>query len=204
MKSLAIFVLCSLIGSISPAATSDKAAAPPRFERATFAGGCFWCMEGPFEKRTGVISVTSGFTGGWKKNPTYEEVGAGRTGHAEAVDILYDPAQISYGELLDIFWRNINPTQSDGQFIDIGTQYRSAIFVHNDAQRKAAEKSREHLADSGRFDKPIVTKIVPASAFYPAEEYHQDFYKKNPERYHQYRSGSGRDEFLDKVWGSDR
>lgn len=173
-------------------------------QEATFAGGCFWCMEVPFEEIPGVISVTSGYAGGWKKSPTYEELGSGATGHAESVTIRFDPSLVSYEQLLDVFWRNIDPTQDNGQFVDIGTQYRSVIFVHNIAQKTAAEASREKLKRSGRFDRPIVTKIVPAGTFYPAEEYHQDFYKKNPERYRQYRAGSGRDQFLEKVWGSER
>jgi len=174
------------------------------YEKAIFAGGCFWCMEGPFEKLPGVISVTSGYTGGSKVNPTYEEVSSGSTGHAESVEILFDPSKISYSKLLEVFWMQIDPTDDDGQFVDRGGQYRSAIFYLNDEQKRLAEESKAKLAQSGRFDQPILTQIKPASTFYPAEEYHQDYYKKNPIRYHWYRGGSGRDRFLDRVWGEDR
>lgn len=167
---------------------------------ATFAGGCFWCMEPPFEKLAGVHSVTSGYTGGSEENPSYEDVSWGRTGHAEAVEIRYDPSKISYRELLDIFWRNIDPTTKDRQFSDWGRQYRTAIFFHDEGQRKEALESKRALEQSGRFDKPIVTEITQASAFYSAEDYHQDFYKKNPLRYKTYRVGSGRDAFLSRVW----
>jgi peptide methionine sulfoxide reductase msrA/msrB len=173
-------------------------------EKATFAGGCFWCMEPPYEKEQGVKTAVSGYIGGHKKNPTYEEVSAGRTGHAEAVEITYDPSVISYNDLLDIFWRQINPTDRGGQFVDRGTQYRSAIFYHNADQKRLAEASRDAYQASGRYDKPIVTEIAPATTFYRAEEYHQDYYSKNPIRYKIYRYGSGRDRYLDKVWGDDR
>lgn len=182
--------------------TTEQGTAP--LAKAIFAGGCFWCMEPPFEKLPGVVSVTSGYTGGTKKNPTYREVSAGGTGHAEAVEIVYDPAQISYEQLLEVFWMNIDPTDGGGQFVDRGSQYRSAVFYLDEEQKRLAEASKEHLAKSGRFDEPIVTGIVPASTFYPAEEYHQDYYRKNPIRYHYYRWGSGRDQFLDKVWGTER
>jgi peptide-methionine (S)-S-oxide reductase len=168
---------------------------------ATFAGGCFWCMEGPFEKLPGVRSVTSGYTGGQKKNPTYEEVSAGVTGHAEAVQVVYDPGKIRYEQLLDVFWRNIDPLTPDAQFCDHGSQYRSAIFFHDDAQRQAAEASKQRIEASGRFKQKIVTQLVPAGTFYPAEEYHQDFYKKNPIRYATYRAGCGRDRRLQELWG---
>ncbi len=169
-------------------------------KKATFAGGCFWCMEPPFDKLDGVISTTSGYTGGTEKNPSYKEVSAGATGHAEAVQILYDPEKISYETLLDVFWRNIDPTTPNRQFVDVGAQYRSAIFYHDEAQRRLAEASKEKLAASGRFDKPLVTEIVPITEFYPAEEYHQDYYQKNPLRYKFYRYGSGRDQYLEEVW----
>jgi peptide methionine sulfoxide reductase msrA/msrB len=168
---------------------------------ATFAGGCFWCMEPPFEKLPGVLEVISGYTGGTKKDPTYEEVSAGGTGHVEAVQVLYDPAQVSYERLLEVFWRNIDPTDAGGQFVDRGDQYESVIFVHSEEQRAAAEASKAALASSGRFDKPIVTEIRPASEFYRAEDYHQDYYEKNPIRYKFYRYNSGRDQFLERVWG---
>ena len=177
--------------------------AETKLATATFAGGCFWCMESPFEKLAGVKEVISGYTGGKKENPTYEEVSAGTTGHAEAIQITYDPAKITYAKLLDVFWRQIDPTDASGQFADRGTQYRSAIFYHDDEQKKLAEKSREELQKSGRFQKPIVTEIVPASRFYPAEEYHQDYYKKNSVNYKRYRNGSGREPFLEKTWSID-
>ncbi len=170
-------------------------------EKATFAGGCFWCMEHPFEKLEGVVEVISGYTGGHKRNPTYEEVSAGGTGHTEAVQITYDPAKTTYEELLDIFWKQVNPTDPDGQFVDRGSQYRTAIFYHNKGQKRFAEKSKEELDKSGRYDKPIVTEIIKATTFYKAEDYHQDYYKENPIRYKIYRSYSGRDQYLRKVWG---
>lgn len=172
-----------------------------RYEKATFAGGCFWCMEHPFDVLNGVVSTVSGYTGGKEVRPTYKEVSSGKTGHAEAVEITYDPSVITYAELLEVFWKNINPTQSDGQFVDKGRQYRSAIFYHNEKQKRLALESKEKLEKSGRFDKRIVTEIVPATPFYRAEEYHQDYYKKNRLRYHFYRSGSGRDQYIETVWG---
>lgn len=172
-------------------------------EKAIFAGGCFWCMEPPFKKLPGVLSVTSGYAGGYKDNPSYEEVCGGGTGHAEAVQIVYDPAQIDYAGLLEVFWMNIDPTDSDGQFYDRGSQYRSAIFYLDEEQKRLAEHSKEQLAASGRFDAPIVTDIEAAGTFYPAEDYHQDYYRKNPRRYKFYRQGSGRDGFLKQSWGDD-
>ncbi|GGJ11241.1 peptide methionine sulfoxide reductase MsrA [Alicyclobacillus cellulosilyticus] len=171
------------------------------YELATFAGGCFWCMVKPFDQWPGVIRVVSGYTGGHKENPTYEEVCSGTTGHVEAVQITFNPSVIPYEKLLEVFWRQIDPTDPDGQFVDRGPSYRTAIFYHTEAQRLAAEASKQALAASGRFDKPIVTPILPAGPFYPAEAYHQDFYKKNPEHYHAYRAASGRDEFIRKHWG---
>lgn len=171
-----------------------------KYEKATFAGGCFWCMEPPFEKIDGVKEVISGYTGGQKKNPTYEEVSAGVTGHVEAVEVIYDPAKVSYEQLLEVFWRQIDPTDPEGQFVDRGTQYRSAIFYHSPGQKAAAEKSRDSLGKSGRFKKLVVTEILPAGPFYRAEDYHQDYYKKNPIRYKFYRFNSGRDQFLKKTW----
>jgi len=172
-------------------------------ERATaiFAGGCFWCEETAFEGLDGVLSVTSGYTGGQTKNPTYEQVSAGWTGHAESVEVLYDPAKISYERLLEIFWHNVDPLQRDGQFCDHGTQYRSAIFYRDESQRKAAEDSKRKLEEQPRFNGKIATQIVPASIFYPAEEYHQQFYKKSPLRYQTYRLGCGRDARLRELWG---
>lgn len=172
--------------------------------RAIFAGGCFWCMESPFEKLDGVDEVISGYTGGTKLNPTYQEVSAGGTGHTEAVEVYFDPQQVSYEKLLEVFWMQINPTDAGGQFVDRGTQYRSGIFFLDAEQQRLAEESKKKLAESGKFSQPIVTEITAAGKFYPAEEYHQDYHNKNPIRYWYYRGGSGRDDFLDKVWGKDR
>ncbi len=171
---------------------------------ATFAGGCFWCMEPPFEKLDGVSSVISGYMGGMVDNPTYEQVSAGGTGHAEVVQVTYDPSKVSYGQLLDIFWRNIDPTTKDQQFADVGSQYRSGIFTHTVEQEEAANLSKEKMDRSGNFEDPIVTEIVPAGEFYPAEDYHQDYYEKNPIRYKYYRHGSGRDEYLKRIWGDTK
>ena len=170
-------------------------------ERATFGGGCFWCMEHPFEALEGVRDVISGYTGGNKKNPSYEEVSAGITGHAEVVQIVYDPSKIRYEELLDVFWREIDPTDPNGQFVDRGYQYRPVIFYHTVEQKKAAERSKDELNNSKRYPAPIVTEIIPLTEFFKAEEYHQDYYKKNPGRYQSYRSHSGRDEYIKKIWG---
>ena len=191
--------------SVAYAGNPDKTsgAVGGKIQKATFAGGCFWCMEPPFDKLDGVISTTVGYTGGREKNPTYKEVSSGKTGHAEAVEVVYDPSRITYAGLLDVFWRNIDPTQADGQFVDIGRQYRTAIFYHNEEQRGLAVASKRELENSSRFEKEIVTEIVPAREFYRAEEYHQDYYKKNPIRYKFYRYGSGRDQFLRKMWGQD-
>lgn len=168
--------------------------------KATFAGGCFWCMQHVFEGLKGVVSTTVGYTGGHKEGPTYQEVCAGGTGHAEAIEILYDPKQVTYTELLHVFWRNIDPTVKDRQFCDYGSQYRTAIYYHDEGQRMLAERSRQELIDSGRFPY-VLTEIVPASKFFPAEEYHQEYYKKNPIRYKLYRMGCGRDGRLKELWG---
>lgn len=170
------------------------------YKLATFAGGCFWCMEGPFDAEPGVIKVVSGYTGGHKENPTYEEVCSETTGHYEAIQVTYDPTVVSYSRLLEIYWRQIDPTDPGGQFNDRGQSYRTAIFYHDQEQKMAAELSKRALNESGRFDEPIVTEILPASTFYPAEDYHQKYYKKDPLRYHMYRTGSGRDDFLKRVW----
>ena len=183
-------------------ATAQAPASPPQQAVATFAGGCFWCMEPPFEALPGVVSVTSGYTGGDTKNPTYEEVSEGGTGHAESVQIVYDPTRVSYEKLLDVFWHNVDPTVTDRQFCDVGTQYRTAIFVHNDAQRAAAEASKAALEKSKPFKEPVVTPIVTATEFWPAEEYHQNYYLKNPVRYSYYRTGCGRDARLKQLWGT--
>jgi peptide methionine sulfoxide reductase msrA/msrB len=168
---------------------------------ATFAGGCFWCVESDFEKVPGVVKVISGYTGGTGENPTYETYA--KKGHVEAVQIYFDPSKVTYEQLLDYLWKHIDPTDSGGQFVDRGPQYRSAIFYHDEEQKRLAEKSKEELGKSGRFSKPIVTEILKFNRFFDAEEYHQDYYKKNPIRYKYYRHGSGRDQFLKKVWGDD-
>ena len=167
---------------------------------AVFAGGCFWCTESDFEKVEGVIEVISGYTGGRVKNPTYKQVSAGGTGHIESVKVIYDPSKVSYEQLLDYFWQHVDPTDPGGQFVDRGSQYRSAIFYANDTEKRLAETSKQQLAASGQFRKPIVTDILSLAEFYPAEDYHQNYYKKNPIRYHYYRYGSGRDQFLEKNW----
>ena len=176
-------------------------ASTAKTETATFAGGCFWCMEPPFEQLEGVLDVKAGYGGGTTPNPTYEQVSSGASGYAESVQIIYDPAKVSYDRLLEVFWRNIDPTQADGQFADQGPQYRTAIFYHTDDQRRQAEASKQRLEKSGTFTKPIVTEVAPATRFYPAEDYHQDYHQKNPLRYKLYKSGSGREGFLKKTWG---
>jgi peptide-methionine (S)-S-oxide reductase len=196
-----------LMGSSLAAGTVSAATAPapPAVAgpaRATFAGGCFWCMETAFEGLPGVTAVISGYTGGFKKDPTYEEVSAGTTGHAESVQITYDPRRISYAQLLDVFWHNIDPSQSNGQFCDHGTQYRCAIFYRDSSEKRLAEASKRTLETTPqRFKGPIVTQIVAAGEFWPAEEYHQDFYRKDPVRYQSYRLGCGRDRRLVQLWG---
>lgn len=191
-------ILAGVLWVLLAAGAANAAA----LEKAIFAGGCFWCMEAPFDKLPGVVSVTAGYTGGEKKNPTYKEVSAGGTGHAEAVLILYNPLRISYSSLLGVFWRNIDPTVVDRQFCDVGHQYRSGIFYLGEGQRKAALLSKAVLDKNRPFREPVVTEITPATEFYPAEEYHQHYYKKNPLRYNYYRSGCGRDKRLKELWGS--
>ena len=193
----------SVVSLVYAESQNNTSNADRKLDKATFAGGCFWCMESPYDKLEGIISTTVGYTGGEEKNPTYEEVCSGRTGHAEAIEIVYDPSRITYAELLDVFWKNISPTQPNGQFVDIGPQYRTAIFYHNENQKQLAEASKEKLEHSGRFDQKIVTEIVPAGEFYPAEDYHQDYYKKKPFHYERYRHGSGRDQYLDEMWDKD-
>jgi peptide-methionine (S)-S-oxide reductase len=190
-----------LLGTMPPPAPSPAGPPPARLAHATFAGGCFWCMEATFEEVPGVVSAISGYAGGTVKNPTYEEVSSGTTGHAESVQVAYDSSRITYERLLDVFWHNVDPLDGGGQFCDRGTQYRSDIFYQGEDQKRAAEASKRKLEASGRFSKPIVTRIVPLEAFYPAEEYHQDFYKKNPVRYKMYRLGCGRDARLRELWG---
>jgi peptide-methionine (S)-S-oxide reductase len=183
------------------AAATTTVTVPPGQAVATFAGGCFWCMEAPFDNLPGVTATISGYTGGRKVNPTYPEVSSGTTGHAEAVQVVYDPKKVTYDKLLEVYWVNVDPTVKDRQFCDTGNQYRTAIFYHDEAQRKAAEASKAALEKSKPFKQPIVTPIEMAGAFYPAEDYHQDYYKKNPVRYNLYRSGCGRDARLKELWG---
>lgn len=201
MRLTAIFTACLVLVSAGIGFAAGKG--EPRMERATFAGGCFWCMEPPFEKTAGVTEVISGYTGGHKANPTYEEVSSGTTGHLEAVQVTYDPAKVTYETLLEIYWRNIDPTNPIGQFADHGEQYKPAIFYHNDAQKRLAEESKKRLQASGKFKKPVVVEIRKAEEFYPAEEYHQNFYRKNAEHYKRYRIGSGRERFLENTWGAE-
>lgn len=193
--ALAVFFFFVQVGPLS-------AQAAPNVKKAIFAGGCFWCMEKPFEQLNGVVSVISGYSGGKTENPSYQNYGDG--GHIEVIEVTYDPDIISYEKLLDVFWRQIDPTDSGGQFVDRGHEYTTAIFYFDEEQRKAAEKSKKELAASSVFDKPIVTPIISAKTFYKAEEYHQDYYKENPFRYKIYHGGSGRDQFLKKVWGNEK
>ncbi|WP_110113569.1 peptide-methionine (S)-S-oxide reductase MsrA [Bacillus sp. CGMCC 1.16541] len=169
-------------------------------EKATFAGGCFWCMVTPFEELDGIHGIVSGYSGGHVENPTYEQVKTGTTGHYEVVQITFDPDVFPYEKLLELYWPQIDPTDAEGQFQDRGPQYRAAIFYHNDKQKEAAEKTKAELAASGRFKQPIVTEVLPATPFYPAEEYHQDYHKKNPKHYKEDRAASGRDEFINENW----
>jgi peptide-methionine (S)-S-oxide reductase len=192
MRAIIASLLC--LASVGAADAQELA-------KATFAGGCFWCMEPPFDALDGVVSTTSGYTGGHTANPTYEQVSAGTTGHAEAVEIVYDPRKVTYARLLEVFWRNIDPLTANAQFCDTGSQYRAGIFVHDATQRRLAEASKDAVAQ--RLRKPIVTEITAASQFWPAEEYHQDYYKKNPIRYKFYRTSCGRDRRLEAIWGPD-
>lgn len=211
MKSLlliSVVLVLAAVGTVlaqkmesTPAAQDPPGSPAGKVEKAMLAGGCFWCMEKPFEQLNGVSSVISGYAGGTTKNPTYQDYT--QAGHIEVVEISYDPRKISYQQLLEVYWRQVDPTDPGGQFVDRGHAYTTAIFYHNDEQRRLAEGSKDALAGSGRFTKPIVTPVVAAPAFYPAEEYHQDYYKKNPIRYTFYRSRSGRDDFLESVWGKN-
>ena len=191
MRAVIASLLC-LAAAVGVADAQERA-------RATFAGGCFWCMEPPFDKLDGVVSTTSGYTGGRTADPTYEQVSAGRTGHTEAVEVVYNPQKVTYSQLLDVFWRNIDPLTANAQFCDVGSQYRAAIFVHDETQRRLAEESKRAVAQ--RLQKPVVTEVVTASKFWPAEDYHQDYYRKNPIRYNLYRAGCGRDQRLETIWG---
>ena len=206
MKIILLIIVLFFIGFVSFMSVNRPQAVETKeitnLEKATFAGGCFWCMEKPFETLPGVVSVTSGYMGGTNTNPTYENYAA--YGHIEVVEILYDPGVIEYDKLLEVYWRQIDPTDPEGQFVDRGKAYTTAIFYHNAEQKMQAERSRDELEKSGIFKKHLVTPILPAVQFYPAEEYHQDYYKNNPVRYHFYRSRSGRDQFLDKIWGDEK
>jgi len=210
ITTITIFVLAVLLIGIQQVMSMDKKmddtmadkSIPAGAKTAVFAGGCFWCTESDFEKVNGVIDAISGYTGGHVKNPTYKQVSSGGTGHVESVKVIYDPKKVTYQDLLDVFWRHVDPTDSGGQFVDRGDQYRSVIFYADEHQHELANASKKKLAASGVFDKPIATEILPLGAFYPAEKYHQDYYKKNPIRYHWYRSGSGRDQFLEKTWAN--
>lgn len=200
--ALALAVLPAAAGPVRPSAAAKKPTPRPTAV-ATFAGGCFWCLETAFEGFPGVIAVISGYTGGTEPDPTYEEVSSGRTGHAEAVQVRFDPARVSYARLLDRFWTSIDPTQAGGAFCDVGEQYRSAIYWHDESQRTLAEESKAALVASGRLPGQVVTEIAKAGPFHHAEEYHQDFWKKNPLRYRAYRAGCGRDRRLEEIWGKD-
>ena len=195
-----LFALFAPGGATTSLLSQSEGESPTSKGAATFAGGCFWCVEADFEKVAGVTEVISGYSGGEEVSPAYQDVASGRTGHVEAAQVIFDPAQVSYSDLLEVFWKHVDPTDNAGQFVDRGAQYRTGIFFHDEAQRQLAEKSRDALASSGIFDKPIVTEIRPLKAFYPAEEYHQDYYKNHSIRYRYYRYNSGRDQFLDKVW----
>jgi len=197
----------SLLLSSSRAVDKEGGRAMKDFEglqTATLAGGCFWCVEADLEKVDGVVEVVSGYTGGTEKNPTYEEVSAGGTGHVEAVQVHYDPTKVTYKEILDVFWRHVDPTDQGGQFVDRGSQYRTAIFYHDEEQKRLAEASKKELEKAGPFKKPIVTEIVKFTEFYPAEDYHQDYYRNHSIRYKYYRHGSGRDQFLKETWSDDQ
>lgn len=200
-KVILILVVLAGVATAFVGKPSSAQAQKPKLEVATFAGGCFWCMQPPFDKTKGVVSTVVGYTGGTQKNPTYEQVSSGRTTHRESIQVTYDPSKVSYEQLLDVFWRSIDPTQANGQFADIGPQYRTAIFYHSEEQKRLAEESKQKLAASSKFSKPIAVEILPAGPFYPAEEYHQKYYLKNPDDYHRYAVGSGRYPFLDRTWG---
>ncbi len=196
-----VLIVATALGAGNDSMNKTTDTASGNREVATFAGGCFWCMEEPFDSLPGVISVTVGYTGGTVRNPTYEQVSAGGTGHAEAVQIVFDPSGTGYDKLLEIFWHNTDPTVRDRQFCDKGSQYRPAIFYHGEEQRRLAERSKKELERTKPFREPVVTEITPAGEFYPAEEYHQHYYRKNPVRYKFYRAGCGRDRRLKELWG---
>jgi peptide-methionine (S)-S-oxide reductase len=194
-------LVAAAFAAAAPLAQAQSAAPAAAVAKATFAGGCFWCVEADFDKIEGVLLTTSGYIGGRVAGPTYEQVSAGGTGHAEAVEVVFDPRKVSYAQLVEYFWRTVDPTVKDRQFCDVGSQYRTGIFVHDEAQRRVAEASRAALERTKPFKAPIVTEIAPATTFYPAEEYHQDYYRKNPIRYKFYRTNCGRDARLKQLWG---
>lgn len=198
------FFTYTMLSSRSDLLPKDPNTDLSQWEVATFSGGCFWCVEAGFEKYHGVKEVISGYTGGQQENPSYEEVASGNTEHIESIQVFYDPSQVSYAELVEFFWRQVNPTDDGGQFVDRGNQYTTAIWYHTDEQKRIAEESKTALDSSGRYDQPVITPIVPLQSFYPAEDYHQDYYRKNPVRYRWYRSGSGRDDHIEEIWGSEK
>jgi peptide-methionine (S)-S-oxide reductase len=201
LPQFTILLISAITSLILSSATSHAQTAS--LAKATFAGGCFWCMEGPFDKLDGVVSTTSGYIGGTSKNPSYQAISTGTTGHTEAVEIVYDPKKVSYEKLLYVFWRNIDPTTKNRQFCDAGSQYRSGIFTHDAAQKSAADASKSALVKTKPFKGNIETEITEATTFYAAEDYHQDYYKKNPVRYAYYRNGCGRDQRLKELWGAE-
>ena len=203
LSSAVAIGIAAVIAALIPVSGIADATSPPKagLSRATFAGGCFWCMEPPFEKLPGVVSVVSGYTGGRRKDPTYAEVSSGGTGHFEAVEVVYDPKAITYEKLLEVFWHNVDPTTAAGQFCDIGEQYRTAIFVHDDEQRRLATESKLQIEATKPFKGPVLTEIVAAGPFYMAEDYHQDYHLRNPIRYRFYRTNCGRDRKLKELWG---
>jgi peptide-methionine (S)-S-oxide reductase len=200
MRGLVGLAMLALVAGSFGAGAQQSA--PAKRAVAVFAGGCFWCMEPPFDKTPGVLSTTSGYIGGAEADATYQKVAAGSTDHYEAVQVVYDPAKVSYARLLEVFWRNVDPLDATGQFCDKGPQYRAAVFVGNETERQAADESKQELQRSGRLPKPVVTEIRNASTFYPAEDYHQDYYIRNPVKYQFYRASCGRDARLQRVWGA--
>jgi methionine-S-sulfoxide reductase len=199
-RALIVLLSYALIGACTSTSSQGQNSSPAETQTAILAGGCFWCIQPAFDKAKGVIKTVVGYCGGTEPNPTYEVVSSEKTGYRESIQITYDPAKISYDQLLDIYWRQIDPTQADGQFTDIGRSYRAAIFYGNDDEKKVAEASKEKLAHSGKFNKPIVTEILPAMKFYPAEAYHQKYYQQNPEHFESFEEGSGRVSFKKKTW----
>jgi peptide methionine sulfoxide reductase msrA/msrB len=199
-RTLILLLSYALIAASTVASSQGQNSSPAETRTAIFAGGCFWCIQPAFDKAKGVIKTVVGYCGGTEPNPTYEVVSSEKTGYRESLQITYDPAKISYDQLLDIYWRQIDPTQADGQFTDIGPSYRAAIFYGNDEEKKIAQASKEKLARSGKFNKPIVTEILPSMKFYPAEAYHQKYYQQNPEHFEAFEEGSGRVQFKKKTW----